>query len=163
MLNDSFENNSVRTSQACNWRHDGDKLLQRKDILPGHILFLPKKDEIIKSCLSYRLVKDGYFNHPVLILRASEHGYAVTLLMVVPCNSQLWGKSADLIRLHLSKGQGSKPGIHKILSSANVTSPFVPVHLTLIVERYFILKGMANSLSVLGLTPGIRSQQIGGS
>jgi hypothetical protein len=128
------------------WSNYGDKLLQRKDILPGHIFFLPKK--IKKSWLNYHLIEDGCFNHPILIFRASEHADAVTLLTVVPRNSQLWEESTDLIRLHLSKGQGSKTGIHKIPRIVNVTSPFIPIHLILIMERYFILKGMANSPSV---------------
>jgi hypothetical protein len=31
------------------WTNDGDKMLRRKEILPGHILSLPKKEEIEKS------------------------------------------------------------------------------------------------------------------
>ena len=48
-------------------------MLQRKDILPGQIYFLPPKEEIEKSWMSHHLVEDGYFGHPVLMLCASEH------------------------------------------------------------------------------------------
>jgi hypothetical protein len=35
--------------QHSRWTNDGDKMLRRKEILPGHIFSLPKKEEIEKS------------------------------------------------------------------------------------------------------------------